>query len=79
MVLLGKVYAYGVILIGTFDIVKVPLKPLQYFAFGLAYVLFPAFSAGNTVDQIGAFACDIFHAREHLTCDFAGDAPRFVQ
>ena len=66
-------------LIGTFDIIEVPLKPLQYFAFGLTNILFPTCSAGNTVDQIGASACDVFHAWEYLACYFAGDGPSFVQ
>jgi hypothetical protein len=57
--------SFGVICLGlveflcTFYVVKVSLESLRNLSFCLAYILFAAGLAGNTVNQIGASACDI--------------------
>ena len=55
------------------DIKKVALESLYYGVFGLAYILFFAGFASDTVDQVRALASNIVFARETFTSGCAGE------
>ena len=51
-----EVFRYLTVWFVVTNLVEVVLEPVHETIFGLAYILYPATFAGETVDKIGAFA-----------------------
>ena len=56
---------------GSFDGVKMSLESFKDFPFGLTNVLYATSFASDTVDEIGASACDVGFCRVSFSCDMA--------
>ena len=66
MVGLVEVFADRLFFVVCFYVTKVVNKPVFEAQHGLAYILFLAFVACDTVDQVGTATRDIFHSVERL-------------
>ena len=79
VVRLRKMQPHSISLFLMSDVEKVTLESLYNCVFGLAYILFFAGFACDTVDQIGTLASNVIFAGENFTSGCTGESWGFVQ